>query len=151
LAGLERGLFFGSRASDWRHVAAAAVTLAAAVANVCLLNSTVLATTRMPFAMAEDGFLPKQLTRLHPRFGIPALCILISGIVYALLAIHSLAQLITICAWLRVATTLMTAFSGWRLRKTHPALERYLKIPWGKAGLFYSVTAPVLMGIVATA
>ncbi len=76
-----------------------------------MLNSTVLATTRMPFAMAEDGLLPKQLTRLHPRFGTPALCILISGIVYALLAIHSLAQLITIYAWLRVATTLMTALS----------------------------------------
>src|SRR5437867_10284921 len=28
---------------------AAAVTIAAAVANICLLNSTVLATTRMPF------------------------------------------------------------------------------------------------------
>jgi amino acid transporter len=130
---------------------AAAVTLAAAVANVCLLNSTVLATTRMPFAMAEDGFLPKQLTRLHPRFGTPALCIVVSGIVYALLAIHSLAQLITIYAWLRVATTLMTALSGWRLRKTHPTLERSFTIPGGKAGLFYSVAAPVFMGIVATA
>lgn len=130
---------------------AAAVTLAAAIANVCLLNSTVLATTRMPFAMAEDGFLPKQLTRLHPRFGTPALCIVISGIVYALLAIHSLAQLITIYAWLRVATTLMTALSGWRLRKTHPTLERSFMIPGGKAGLFYSVAAPIFMGVVATA
>ncbi|MBS1842480.1 MAG: APC family permease [Acidobacteria bacterium] len=130
---------------------AATVTLAAAVANVCLLNSTVLATTRMPFALAEDGFLPKRLTRLHPRFGTPALCIVISGIVYALLAIHSLAQLITIYAWLRVATTLMTALSGWRLRKTHPTLERSFTIPGGKAGLFYSVAAPVSMGVVAIA
>jgi len=129
---------------------AAAVTIAAAVANICLLNSTVLATTRMPFAMAEDGFLPQQLTRIHPRFGTPAVCIVISGIVYALLALHSLAQLITIYAWLRVATTLMTALSARRLRKTHGALERPFKIPGGKAGLFYAVAAPVFMGIVAT-
>jgi amino acid transporter len=128
-----------------------AMTIAAAVANVCLLNSTVLATTRLPFALAEDGFLPKQLTRLHPRFGTPAICIAISGIVYGLLAIHSLAQLITVYAWLRVATTLMTAFSGWRLRQTHPNLERSFKIPGGKIGLIYSVAAPVFMGIVATA
>jgi len=129
---------------------AISITLAAVIANVCLLNSTVLATTRMPFAMAEDGFLPKQLTRLHPRFGTPAACIVVSGIVYALLAIHSLAQLITIYAWLRVATTLMTALSASRLRKTHPELDRPFKIPGGKAGLFYSVAAPVFMGIVAT-
>ncbi len=133
------------------HSLAAALTLAAAVANICLLNSTVLATTRMPFAMAQDGFLPRQLTRLHPRFGTPAVCIAISAVVYALLAIHSLAELITIYAWLRVATTLMTALSAWRLRKTHPQLERPFKIPGGRSGLFYAVAAPVVMGIVATA
>jgi len=133
------------------HSLAAALTLAAAVGNICLLNSTVLATTRMPFAMAEDGFLPKQFTRLHPRFGTPAMCIVISSAVYALLAIHSLAQLITLYEWLRVATTLMTALSGWRLRKTHPQLERTFKIPGGRGGLFYAVAAPVFMGIVATA
>ena len=130
---------------------ALAMTLAATIANVCLLNSTVLATTRMPFALAEDGFFPRRLTRLHPRFGTPVTSILISAAVYALLAIHSLTQLITIYAWLRVATTLMTAFSGWRLRKTHPQLERSFRIPGGKAGLFYSVAAPVLMGMVAVA
>ena len=108
------------------------------------------ATTRMPFAMAEDGFLPQQLKRLHPRFGTPAVCIIISGIIYALLSIHSLAQLITIYAWLRVATTSMTALSAWRLRKTHAALERPFRIPCGKTGLVYSVAAPVFMGIVAT-
>jgi len=74
----------------------------------------------------------------------------ISAIVYALLAIHSLAQLITIYAWLRVATTLMTALSAWQLRRTHGALERPFKIPGGKPGLFYAVAAPVFMGIVAT-
>jgi amino acid transporter len=130
---------------------ALAVTLAAAIGSIALLNSTVLATTRMPFAMAEDGFLPNRLTRLHPRFGTPAACIIISGIVYAILAIRSLTQLITVYAWLRVATTLMTALSGWRLRRTHPHLNRSFKIPGGKIGLIYSVAAPVFMGIVATA
>jgi len=129
---------------------ALAMTLAAAVANICLLNSTVLATTRMPFALAEDGFFPRQLTRLHPRFGTPSLSILISAMLYALLAIHSLAELITIYAWLRVATTLMTALSGWRLRKTQPQLERPFRIPLGRAGLLYSVAAPILLGILAT-
>ncbi len=126
------------------------VTIAAAIANISLLNSTILATTRMPFALAEDGFLPKLFTRLHPRYGTPAICIIVSSVIYALLARNSVVQLITIYAWLRVATTLMTALSGWRLRKTHPQLERSFTIPGGKLGLFYSVAAPVFMGIVAT-
>src|SRR6266852_3385090 len=55
-----------------------AMTLSATIASVAILNSTVLATTRIPFAMAEDGYLPRGLTRLHPRFGTPALAILFS-------------------------------------------------------------------------
>ena len=45
--------------------------LAAMICNVALLNSTVLTATRMPFAMAEDGYLPAALTRKHSRYGTP--------------------------------------------------------------------------------
>src|SRR5277367_4790844 len=54
------------------------MTLAAMVGNVALLNSTILTTTRMPFAMAEDGYLPHGLTRKHARYGTPWLAIVIS-------------------------------------------------------------------------
>ena len=55
------------------------MTLAAMVGNVALLNSTVLTTTRMPFAMAEDGYLPQVLTRKHPRYGTPWIAIVVIG------------------------------------------------------------------------
>ena len=66
------------------------MTLAAMVGNVALLNSTVLTTTRMPFAMAEDGYLPAALTRKHSRYGTPWLAIVVSAVIYALLAWQSL-------------------------------------------------------------
>src|ERR1035441_2927898 len=47
---------------------------------------TVLSTTRMPFALAEDGYLPPFLTRQHPRYGTPWIAILISAAIYASLA-----------------------------------------------------------------
>ena len=125
------------------------MTLAAMITNAALLNATVLATTRMPFAMAEDGFLPSGLTKIHKRYGTPAVSILVSGTIYAILAIHTLTELIAVYAWLRVATTIMTALSGWRMRKTHPSLERPFVIPGGKLGLFYSVAAPVIVAVVA--
>src|SRR4029077_18206170 len=125
------------------------MTLAAMVGNVALLNSTVLTTTRMPFAMAEDGYLPEVLTRKHPRYGTPWLAIVVSAVIYGLLAWQSLAELISVYIWLRSATTVLTVLSAWKLRRTQPELQRSFKIPGGRMGLLYVVGAPVVMAIVA--
>jgi len=125
------------------------MTLAAMVGNVALLNSTVLTTTRMPFAMAEDGYLPAALTRKHSRYGTPWLAIVISAIIYGILAQHKLTQLISIYIWLRSATTMLTVLSAWKLRRTHPEMPRGFVIPGGRLGLLYVVAAPVVMAMVA--
>jgi amino acid transporter len=125
------------------------MTLAAMVGNVALLNSTVLTTTRMPFAMAEDGYLPAALTRKHSRYGTPWLAIVASAIIYALLAWQSLGQLISVYIWLRSATTVLTVLSAWKLRRARPEMPRAFVIPGGRMGLFYVVAAPVVMALVA--
>jgi amino acid transporter len=124
------------------------MTLAAMVTNISILNGTVLASTRMPSAMAEDGYLPSFLARLHPRFGTPWIAIIVSAIIYALLAFQTLTQLINVYVWLRVATSLMTVLSGWRLRVTKPEMRRTFVIPWGKFGVLYVVAAPIIMSYV---
>lgn len=126
-----------------------AVTIAAALTALSILNSMVLATTRMPFAMSEDGYLPPRLSQTHSRFGTPWLAIAISAAVYCLLAWHSLAQLISVYIWLRIATSIMTVLSAWRLRRTRPDMPRAFRIPWGRKGLAYAVIAPLLMSGIA--
>jgi len=125
------------------------MTLAAMVCNIALLNSTVLTATRMPFAMAEDGYLPETLTRKHSRYGTPWLAIVLSAVIYALLAWQSLGQLISVYNWLRSATTLLVVLSAWKLRRTRPEMPRAFVIPGGRSGLFYVVAAPVAMAVVA--
>jgi len=125
------------------------MTLAAAVGNIALLNSTILTTTRMPFAMAEDRYLPQALTRKHARYRTPWLAIVVSAAIYALLAWQSLAQLISVYIWLRSATTVLTVLSAWKLRRTRPDLPRSFTVPGGRAGLFYVVGAPEVMALVA--
>ncbi len=125
------------------------MTVAAMLGSVALLNSTILTTTRMPFAMAEDKYLPHALTRRHARYGTPWLAIVASAVIYALLAWQSLGQLISVYIWLRSATTVLTVLSGWKLRKSRPDLKRTFTVPGGRAGLLYVVVAPVLMAIVA--
>jgi amino acid transporter len=125
------------------------MTLAAMIGNVALLNSTVLTTTRMPFAMAEDGYLPAILTRRYSRYGTPWLAIVVSALIYAALAWESLAQLISIYIWLRSATTVLTVLSAWKLRRSRPEMPRSFRVPGRRAGLAYVVGAPVVMAILA--
>jgi len=125
------------------------MTLAAMVTNLSLLNATVLTSTRMPFAMAQDGYLPSVLTGKHRRYGTPWIAIIASGAIYGLLAVHSLVQLITIYNWLRVATTVLTVLAAWQLRRKRPDLPRSFVIPGGWVGLIAAVVAVILMSAVA--
>jgi amino acid transporter len=124
-------------------------TAAAMLGNVSLLNATVLTSTRMPSAMAEDGYLPLVFAAKHKKFGTPWMAVLISSAIYALLAFHTLAQLLTVYVWLRILVTVLTVLAAWRLRKTRAEMKRPFQIPWGGAGLAYVVIAPLAMSVVA--
>ena len=125
------------------------MTAAAMLGNVSLLNATVLTSTRMPSSMAEDGYLPPLFAAKHKKFGTPWIAILISSAIYALLAFHTLAQLLTVYVWLRILVTVLTVLAAWRLRKARPEMKRPFRIPWGAAGLAYVVIAPLAMSAVA--
>lgn len=125
------------------------MTFAAMITNISLLNATVLTSTRMPFAMAEDGYLPSALTGTHRRFGTPWIAIIVSGAIYGALAVHSLTQLITVYNWLRVATTIMTVMAAWQLRRKMPEMKRPFVIPGGRIGLMAAVGAVIIMSAVA--
>jgi amino acid transporter len=103
----------------------------------------------MPSAMAEDGYMTPFLARKHPKYGTPANAIIVSSIIYAALATHSLVQLISLYTWFRIATSILTVLSAWKLRRSAPDMERPFRIPWGKTGLAYAVAAPVLMSLVS--
>jgi amino acid transporter len=126
-----------------------AMTIAAMVANLSLLNATVLTSTRMPSTMSEDGYLPAAFSARHPRYGTPWIAIIASSIVYVLLAQKTMVQLLTVYVWLRIGVTILTVLSSWRLRKTRPDLVRPFRIPWGRGGLLYVVIAPFVMSVAA--
>jgi amino acid transporter len=128
-----------------------AMTAAAMISNVSLLNATVLTSTRMPSTMAEDGYLSAAFSSRHPRYGTPWIAIIASCIIYGLLAQKTMVQLLTVYVWLRIGVTILTVLASWRLRRTQPDLPRPFRIPWGRAGLLYVVVAPLAMSVVAVA
>jgi len=128
-----------------------AMTIAALITNLSLLNATVLTSTRMPSTMAEDGYLPAAFSARHPRYGTPWIAIIVSSIICALLAQKTMVQLLTVYVWLRIGVTVLTVLSSWQLRATQPDLARPFRIPWGRAGMLYVIFAPLAMSVVALA
>lgn len=124
-------------------------SIAAILGSVALYNATVLTSTRMPSSMSEDGYLPPIFAAKHPKFGTPWIAILISSAIFAALAFHTLAQLLTVYVWLRILVTVLTVLAAWRIRKQRPDLPRPFRIPWGKLGLAYVVIAPLVMSVIA--
>jgi amino acid transporter len=82
-------------------------------------------------------------------FGTPWIAIIVSGVIYGSLAVHSLTQLITIYNWLRVATTIITVLAAWQLRRKMPDLPRSFVVPGGSFRLIVAVLAVVVMSAVA--
>ena len=122
-----------------------AMLVASTIAVASLSNSTILSTTRLPFAMAQDGLLPQWLARPHPRYATPARAIALSTVVYCALAVTNVVDLVAIYIWTRIATSLLTILAAWRLRYSMPGAPRSFRIPCGRWGLAYVVIFPVLL------
>ena len=71
------------------------VTLGIAVSTFGFLNLTMLAPTRVYYAMARDGLFPERVARLHPRYSTPSVAIVIQTVwAIVLVLTGSYAQLV---------------------------------------------------------
>jgi amino acid transporter len=123
----------------------AAMLIAAMIGTLSLSNSTILYTTRIPATMAEDGYLPAWLGKIHPRFRTPAHAIGLSAIVYCVLARFNVEDLVNIYIWTRIATTLLTVLAAWQMRRKIPDAPRSFRIPGGALGMAYILIFPAIL------
>ena len=105
------------------------------LSSVLLVNA--FGQSRIAFAMARDGLLPKAFAVLHPKFRTPWLGILlvcaISAVLAAIFPLALLGDLVSLgtgCAFMMVCLSLM-----W-LRTTRPDLHRPFRVPLGGVRLF---------------
>lgn len=124
---------------------AAAMLIAAMIGTASLSNSTILYTTRIPATMSEDGYLPAWLGKIHPRYGTPARAIVVSTIVYCILAKFAVEDLVNIYIWTRIATTVLTLLAASRMRRKAPSAPRSFHIPGGTAGMAYILIFPLIL------
>lgn len=97
-------------------------------------NAFVLGASRLMFAMAQDGMLPKAFARLHPTHGTPHIAILAIGCACAFAPLAGrtiLVWLVDAGSFTIVVAYLFVAVAFLALRRNEPELSRPFKLPAG--------------------
>lgn len=108
-----------------------AVNIAGLISPIALFTASLLGSSRVPFVLAEEGFLPKALVRIHPKYGTPWGAIILCGFVYAVLAWNTFQELVTLNVMMYGAALVLETSALLILRYREPDLPRPYKIPGG--------------------
>lgn len=114
------------------------VSLAVMASSWSLYNSLLLSNSRLPFAMAEDGLLPRWLTRLHPTRQTPDRALILSSAIYALFTLVGFRELVIMDVLVIGISALLQFAALVVLRVRSPDLRRPFRLPGGKAGLCFA-------------
>jgi len=108
-------------AATGNNILVAAVSLGALIATTSVLLTNLLGVSRVSFAMARDGQLPKTAAKISSRFGTPYISILVTGVITALLPlILDLKQTVAMTSFGILSTHVIVNLSAARLRKKMP-------------------------------
>jgi amino acid transporter len=106
--------------------------------------------SRLVWAMASDGHLPRFLSVLHPRYGTPHRVLIGYLVVYAVMAAVPFEDLLVADVWLAGASNLVLQASLVRSRR-HPDPGGGFRVPGGRVGLWLNLAMPVLTWLVLLA
>jgi amino acid transporter len=82
------------------------------------LSANVLSEPRGLFAFSRDGFLPKSLAAVHPRFHTPHIAILVYGVIVGIIALSGTFETLAVFANLAALTLyFLCAIAAWALRR----------------------------------
>ena len=126
------------------------LTVGAAVSILGTTSNTIMLGPRYLLAVANDGFGPRVLTRIHPHFRTPAVAIVFIGALSLLLALTgSFVQLALLSVVARLVTYISTAVAVVVLQRRHGDREGALRLP---GGALIPIAATVLsLGLLASA
>lgn len=122
--------------------------VAAILSMIGLFIGNSVSATRIPFALSEDGMMPKLLVRVNRRFGTPWISIIICGVIFSVFSLNAFAALVVIDVLLNSLTLLLQFFALWRLRIVKPEMKRS-RIPGGWIGLFIATILPAAVILLA--
>ncbi len=122
--------------------------IAAVLSMLGLFIGNSVGGTRVPFALAEDGMMPKAVVHVHRKWGTPWVAIVLCGVIFSIFSLKAFGFLVIVDVLLNAVTLLIQFVALWRLRITRPEVPRK-RIPGGWIGLFVVTLLPALIIILA--
>jgi amino acid transporter len=120
--------------------------------GVGMFNALLLSYSRVPAALAEDGYLPAFLGRRRPRSGVPWAAVAACSVAYALCLGLGFRHLVALDVLLYGLSLVLEFAALVALRLREPALERPFKAPGGAvAAALLGVPPAALLGVAAWA
>jgi amino acid transporter len=106
------------------------VTIGLAIAGLAAANESIMAQSRVLYAMGRDGYIPKQFCKIHKRFCTPYVAIIVCAVFTAIFTATGLVNFVVYAVNLGfiIGFTLVN-LSLIRLRKIAPHLKRPFKVP----------------------
>jgi amino acid transporter len=124
------------------------VTIAAVLSMLGLFIGNSLGGSRVPFALAEDGMMPRWMVKVHNRYGTPWVAIVFVGVIYSIFSLSAFAFLVVADVFLQTIVILFEFLALWKLRFTLPDMPRN-KVPGGYLGLVLVTLGPTAIILLA--
>lgn len=125
------------------------MTIGALVSAVGLFSAWLLSYSRLPFALADDGYLPTGLSKLHPRRGTPISSIVVASVICSVAVVGPFQALVAIDVAVYACALMLEFIALIVMRRKFPDMARPFKVPGGAVGLFLMIALPFF--VVATA
>ncbi len=106
------------------------IAVGACIGLIVVAMILIMGQSRVAFAMARDGLLPRGLARIHPRFGTPYRITALTGLAVA--ALSGFVDLETLATLVNIGTLfafVLVSIGVVILRRTRPDLPRAFRTP----------------------
>ena len=118
------------------------ISIGACIGLIVVVMILILGQTRVGFAMARDGLLPRGLAKVHPRFGTPYVFTALTGVAVAVIGgLVDLATLVNLVSIGTLFAFVLVSIGVVVLRRRRPDLERSFRTP----AVYVVSTASVLL------
>ncbi|MGH9733877.1 MAG: APC family permease [Candidatus Acidiferrales bacterium] len=131
---------------EWLSIA---IAVGGAIGAIGCFNALMLSFTRLPLVMAQDGYLPKILTRTSARTGMPWVAITLCAVGWAACLFLNFEHLVIIDVLLTGLSILLEFWALTGLRIREPDLHRPNRVPGGIAGTILIGIPPLALMVAA--
>ena len=128
---------------------AVAIALAGVIGAIGSFSALMLSFTRLPLVMAEDGYLPRVVTRRHSRTGAPWVAIIACSVLWAVCYPLGFEKNLVLDVLLTGLSILLEFWALVALRIREPELVRPFRVPGGITGAIVIGLPPLALMVAA--